>query len=111
MCLLLKVLMYLKEINFKMLKDCVQLQLEGVVDDNAHGAVLVVFADVGDALAKRAVLQGRHGDEEMVFETREGENILLGATTWRVEGITRDRVVVAPAPGEPSLCSTKEAHT
>ncbi|MGD8642915.1 MAG: crosslink repair DNA glycosylase YcaQ family protein [Chromatiales bacterium] len=40
-------------------------------------------------------------DEEMVFETRPGENILLGATTWRVEEITRDKVLVAPAPGEP----------
>ncbi|WP_422126618.1 DEAD/DEAH box helicase [Thioalkalivibrio sulfidiphilus] len=40
-------------------------------------------------------------DEEMVFETRAGENILLGASTWRVEEITRDRVIVSPAPGEP----------
>jgi len=40
-------------------------------------------------------------DEEMVFETRAGECILLGATSWRVEEITRDRVVVSPAPGEP----------
>ena len=40
-------------------------------------------------------------DEEMVFETRAGENIMLGASTWRVEEITRDRVVVSPAPGEP----------
>jgi len=40
-------------------------------------------------------------DEEMVFETRAGECILLGATTWRVEEITRDRVIVSPAPGEP----------
>ncbi|WP_322789213.1 DNA glycosylase AlkZ-like family protein, partial [Thiohalocapsa halophila] len=40
-------------------------------------------------------------DEEMVFETRAGECILLGASTWRVEEITRDRVVVSPAPGEP----------
>ncbi len=40
-------------------------------------------------------------DEEMVFETRAGDNILLGATTWRVEQITRDRVIVAPAAGEP----------
>ncbi len=46
---------------------------------------------------------GRLGelDEEMVFETRPGENILLGATTWRVEEITRDKVIVSPAPGEP----------
>ncbi|AGA90372.1 Lhr-like helicase [Thioflavicoccus mobilis 8321] len=40
-------------------------------------------------------------DEEMVFETRPGENILLGATTWHVEEITRDAVLVSPAPGEP----------
>jgi ATP-dependent Lhr-like helicase len=40
-------------------------------------------------------------DEEMVFETRTGETITLGASTWRVESITRDRVIVSPAPGEP----------
>ncbi len=40
-------------------------------------------------------------DEEMVFETRTGDNIILGASTWRVMEITRDRVIVSPAPGEP----------
>ncbi len=40
-------------------------------------------------------------DEEMVFETRDGDTILLGSSTWRVEQITRDRVIVSPAPGEP----------
>ncbi|MDJ0939329.1 MAG: DEAD/DEAH box helicase [Woeseiaceae bacterium] len=40
-------------------------------------------------------------DEEMVFETRPGDNITLGASTWHVEAITRDRVIVTPAPGEP----------
>jgi Lhr-like helicase len=40
-------------------------------------------------------------DEEMVFETRTGDTILLGASSWRVEQITRDRVIVSPAPGEP----------
>jgi ATP-dependent Lhr-like helicase len=39
-------------------------------------------------------------DEEMVNETRAGEVITLGASSWRVEEITRDRVIVAPAPGE-----------
>jgi ATP-dependent Lhr-like helicase len=39
-------------------------------------------------------------DEEMVFETRAGDVILLGASSWRVEAITRDRVLVSPAPGE-----------
>jgi ATP-dependent Lhr-like helicase len=40
-------------------------------------------------------------DEEMVFETKPGETFVLGASTWRVEEITHDRVLVAPAPGEP----------
>ncbi len=40
-------------------------------------------------------------DEEMVFETRLGDVFLLGASSWRVEDITHDRVVVTPAPGEP----------
>jgi ATP-dependent helicase Lhr and Lhr-like helicase len=40
-------------------------------------------------------------DEEMVYEARAGQTFLLGATTWRIEQITRDRVVVTPAPGVP----------
>ncbi len=40
-------------------------------------------------------------DEEMVFETHVGETFVLGATTWRIEEITHDRVIVSPAPGEP----------
>jgi ATP-dependent Lhr-like helicase len=40
-------------------------------------------------------------DEEMVFESRPGETFLLGASTWRIEEITHDRVLVSPAPGEP----------
>jgi ATP-dependent helicase Lhr and Lhr-like helicase len=40
-------------------------------------------------------------DEEMVFELREGEVFLLGASSWRAEQITHDRVLVSPAAGEP----------
>ena len=40
-------------------------------------------------------------DEEMVFESRQGDVFLLGASSWRIEEITHDRVVVSPAPGEP----------
>ncbi|HEY3355800.1 MAG TPA: DEAD/DEAH box helicase, partial [Polyangia bacterium] len=40
-------------------------------------------------------------DEEMVFESRVGEVFLLGASAWRIEEITRDRVLVSPAPGQP----------
>ena len=54
-------------------------------------------------------LQGERGpgarvgelDEEMVFESRVGETFLLGASTWRIEELTHDRVLVSPAPGEP----------
>ncbi|HYK38000.1 DNA glycosylase AlkZ-like family protein, partial [Alloacidobacterium sp.] len=40
-------------------------------------------------------------DEEMVFESRTGETFVLGASTWRIDEITHDRVLVSPAPGEP----------
>ncbi|MDQ3149673.1 MAG: DEAD/DEAH box helicase, partial [Chloroflexota bacterium] len=40
-------------------------------------------------------------DEEMVYESRVGETFLLGASTWRIEDILPDRVIVTPAPGEP----------
>jgi ATP-dependent Lhr-like helicase len=40
-------------------------------------------------------------DEEMVYETRPGETFTLGSTTWRIEDITRDQVLVSPAPGQP----------
>ncbi len=40
-------------------------------------------------------------DEEMVYESRAGETFLLGASTWRIEDITHERVVVTPAPGLP----------
>jgi ATP-dependent Lhr-like helicase len=40
-------------------------------------------------------------DEEMVFESRPGDVFLLGASSWRIQEITHDRVTVTPAPGEP----------
>jgi len=39
-------------------------------------------------------------DEECVYESRTGEVMLLGASAWRIEEITRDQVIVTPAPGE-----------
>ncbi|MEO3975490.1 ATP-dependent helicase [Streptomyces sp. CAU 1734] len=46
---------------------------------------------------------GRVGelDEEMVYESRVGDVFTLGTTSWRIEDITRDRVLVTPAPGVP----------
>jgi ATP-dependent Lhr-like helicase len=40
-------------------------------------------------------------DEEMVYEARPGQTFLLGSSSWRIEEITRDRVIVTPAPGAP----------
>jgi ATP-dependent Lhr-like helicase len=40
-------------------------------------------------------------DEEMVYEARPGQVFLLGASSWRIEEIGRDRVIVTPAPGVP----------
>ncbi len=40
-------------------------------------------------------------DEEMVYESRVGDVFALGATRWRIEDITHDRVLVSPAPGQP----------
>ncbi|GIJ69468.1 ATP-dependent helicase [Virgisporangium ochraceum] len=39
-------------------------------------------------------------DEEMVYESRVGDVFLLGSTSWRIEDITPDRVLVSPAPGQ-----------
>lgn len=40
-------------------------------------------------------------DEEMVFESRAGDVFLLGASSWHIDEITHDRVLVSPAPGQP----------
>jgi len=74
-----------------------------------RGAPMVVRLNAGTIPDRGSygVFLGEEGprvgelDEEMVFETKAGDNILLGASTWRVESITRDRVLVSPAPGEP----------
>ena len=59
-----------------------------------------VFLETGEAAGGK---QRRVGelDEEMVFESREGDVFVLGASSWRIEQITEDKVIVTPAPGEP----------
>jgi ATP-dependent helicase Lhr and Lhr-like helicase len=59
-----------------------------------------VFLPDGDGSARGGRRVGEL-DEEMVYESRVGETFLLGASTWRIEEIRPDRVVVTPAPGEP----------
>ncbi|HLG58404.1 MAG TPA: DEAD/DEAH box helicase [Vicinamibacterales bacterium] len=85
-------------------------RLQGRISGRA-GAKQVAIANAGTipdrglygvflAGADRPVRVGEL-DEEMVFETQVGETFTLGASTWRVEEITHDRVLVSPAPGEP----------
>jgi ATP-dependent Lhr-like helicase len=66
----------------------------GTIPDRGLFPVFLAGSDPG---------KGRVGelDEEMVFELRTGEVFLLGTTSWRVEQIRHDRVVVSPAPGIP----------
>ena len=40
-------------------------------------------------------------DEEMVYESRVGDVFTLGSSSWRIEEITHDQVLVTPAPGQP----------
>ncbi len=60
-----------------------------------------VYLATGESASAGGGLRVGELDEEMVFETHAGDVFLLGASSWRVLEITRDRVLVAPAPGEP----------
>ncbi|WP_163507668.1 ATP-dependent helicase [Fodinicola acaciae] len=40
-------------------------------------------------------------DEEMVYESRVGDVFLLGSSSWQIQDITPDKVIVTPAPGQP----------
>ncbi len=66
----------------------------GTIPDRGLYGVFLAGAEKGRARVGEL-------DEEMVFESRVGENFLLGASTWRIEEITHDRVLVTPAPGQP----------
>jgi ATP-dependent Lhr-like helicase len=73
----------------------------GTIPD--RGLFGVFLADDGTRVRGRREAGRRVGelDEEMVFESREGEVFVLGASSWRIVEITRDRVLVEPAPGMP----------
>ncbi|MGQ4269818.1 DEAD/DEAH box helicase, partial [Nocardiopsis changdeensis] len=66
----------------------------GTIPD--RGMYTVHLAGAGKAPTRVGEL-----DEEMVYESRVGDVFVLGSTTWRIEGITADRVLVSPAPGRP----------
>ena len=66
----------------------------GTIPDRGLYGVFLAGAPAGTARVGEL-------DEEMVFESRVGETFLLGASSWRIEDISHDRVTVSPAPGQP----------
>src|SRR5665648_593546 len=77
----------------------------GTIPDRGLYGVFLVGADQGAPTDAPTRARGgrRVGelDEEMVYESRVGDTFTLGSSTWRIEEITSDRVLVTPAPGLP----------
>src|SRR3954447_12210867 len=68
----------------------------GTIPDRGLFGVFLAGADPSKGSARVGEL-----DEEMVYESRVGDVFTLGSTSWRIEDITHDRVLVSPAPGAP----------
>ncbi|MFE9427201.1 ATP-dependent helicase [Kitasatospora sp. NPDC006697] len=74
----------------------------GTIPDRGLFGVFIAGATASDAkTAKKG--GGRVGelDEEMVYESRVGDVFTLGTSSWRIQEITHDKVLVTPAPGVP----------
>ncbi|WP_026122679.1 ATP-dependent helicase [Nocardiopsis halotolerans] len=70
-----------------------------IPDRGVYGVHLA--AEGGASAPGRAPTRVGELDEEMVYESRVGDVFVLGSTSWRIESITADRVLVSPAPGRP----------
>lgn len=75
----------------------------GTIPDRGLYGVFLAGSEDASATDARARGGRRVGelDEEMVYESRVGDTFTLGSSTWRIEDITPDRVLVTPAPGLP----------
>ncbi|HEX4038043.1 MAG TPA: DEAD/DEAH box helicase [Acidobacteriaceae bacterium] len=77
--------------------------------ESAKGLAILNAGTIPDRGLFGVFLSGEHKkpvrvgelDEEMAFESRVGEVFLLGASTWHIDEISHDRVLVSPAPGQP----------
>src|SRR5205814_472306 len=80
----------------------VKLMREGKIEPTVVPRnALDVLAQHVVAIAAAAEPEPVGLDEEMGYEARPGQTFLLGASSWRIEEIGRDRVIVSPAPGVP----------
>ena len=68
----------------------------GTIPDRGLFGVFLASAGGADGAPRRV----GELDEEMVYESRVGDVFLLGSSSWRIEQITHDQVLVTPAPGE-----------
>ncbi|WP_425471185.1 Lhr family helicase [Xylanimonas allomyrinae] len=73
----------------------------GTIPDRGLYGVFLASGDAADGVAQRGGKRVGELDEEMVYESRVGDTFTLGSSTWRIEDITPDRVLVSPAPGLP----------
>lgn len=73
----------------------------GTIPDRGLFGVFLAGGEPGERVASRGGRRVGELDEEMVFESRVGDTFTLGSSTWRIEQITRDQVLVSPAPGLP----------
>ncbi|MDP9882748.1 ATP-dependent Lhr-like helicase [Sinomonas atrocyanea] len=76
----------------------------GTIPDRGLFGVFIVGSEDEGTTASQAARGGRRVgelDEEMVYESRVGDVFALGATSWKIEDITHDRVLVSPAFGQP----------
>ncbi|MDQ4503033.1 ATP-dependent helicase [Sinomonas sp. ASV322] len=76
----------------------------GTIPDRGLFGVYIVGTEAEGTTAAQAARGGRRVgelDEEMVYESRVGDVFALGATSWKIEDITHDRVLVSPAFGQP----------
>ncbi|MBA3309063.1 MAG: ATP-dependent helicase, partial [Nocardioidaceae bacterium] len=71
----------------------------GTIPDRGLFGVFLVGADSSGS--GRGAPRVGELDEEMVYESRVGDVFALGTSSWRIEDITHDRVLVSPAPGQP----------
>ena len=79
----------------------------GTIPDRGLFGVFLAGSDAPGASGVPGAGGARHSrrvgelDEEMVYESRVGDVFVLGASSWRIEDITADSVLVTPAPGQP----------